>query len=105
MTSFLSTSTLFTTSCKCYVQYTILCAKGWIDCGVMFGIGVKQDAPFTPTIPPYIKLETYLDEIDGDYPCSINMLNAILFVYVDNVVLLCKLGAGSQRLLNKLHVS
>ena len=24
-------------------MYTIVCAKGWINCEVMFGIGIKQD--------------------------------------------------------------
>lgn len=65
---------------------------------------LNKDAPFySHYSASSLYLRTYLDEINGDSPFLINILNAILFVYVDNVVFLSKLGVGLQRLLNKLH--
>ena len=48
------------------------------------------------------KLKTYLDEIDRDSLCLFNTMVAIL-LYVDDVVLLSRLGANLQRLVNKLY--
>ena len=48
------------------------------------------------------ELENYLEKIDGYSPCLFKTIVAIL-LYGDNVVLLSKLGAGLQRLLNKLY--
>ena len=65
---------------------------------------LNKDAPFYAHYSASsLNLRTYLDEINGDPPCLINILNAIHFIYVDNFVLLSKLGVGLQRLLNKLH--
>jgi hypothetical protein len=64
---------------------------------VMFNIGIKQECP----LPPHIvgmcidELEKYLDEVDGDSLCLLDMMVAIL-LYVDNVVLLSRSEASLQ---------
>ena len=89
-------------------MYIVVYAKVWINGDthdeVMSNIGVKQGCPLSPPHTQfglYIdELETYLDEIDGDSPCLLNAVVAIL-LHVDDIVLLSRLGASLQRLLNK----
>ena len=67
-------------------------------CGeVMFDIDVKQRCPLSPILfNLYIdELETYLDEINGDFPCLFNTMVVIL-LYVDHVVLLSRSNVGLQ---------
>ena len=65
----------------------------------MSDIGVKTMMSSPTLFGMYIdELETYLDEINKDFPC----LFAIL-LYTNDVVLLSKFGVGLQRLLNKLY--
>ena len=66
---------------------------------VMSNISVKQRCPYSTLFNLYIdELETYLDEISGDSLCLFNLVVAII-LYVDDVVLLSRLGASLQRLL------
>ena len=65
----------------------------------MSDIGVKQDYPLFPTLVGLyiVELETYLDEIDGDFLCLFSTMVVIL-LYVDNDVLLSIFGTCPQRL-------
>jgi hypothetical protein len=95
--------TSFTTHCEGHVHQKIVQKDGLIV-KLCLTLVLNKDAPFySHYLASSLYLGTYLDEINGDSPCLIYILNAILFVYVDNVVLLSNLGACLQRLLNKLH--
>ena len=65
----------------------------------MSDIGVKQDYPLFPTLVGLyiVELETYLDEIDGDFLYLFSTVVVIL-LYVDNDVLLFIFGTCPQRL-------
>ena len=89
-------------------MYTTIYAKVYINGNthgeVMSDINVKQGCPlFSTLFGLYIdELETYLDEVDWNPPCSFNMVVAII-LYVDVVVLLSKSIPCLQKLLNKLY--
>ena len=70
----------------------------------MFDNGVNKRCSPSPTLfTLYInELETCLDKINGDSPCSFNTMVTIL-LYDDNVVLLSKSWACLQRIMNKLY--
>ena len=71
---------------------------------VMSDISVKQGCPLSPIIFGSYndELETYLDETDMDPMCLFNEVVGI-HLHADNVVMLSKLGASLQRLMNKLN--
>jgi hypothetical protein len=66
---------------------------------VMSDIGVKLGCPLSPTLfGLYInKLETYLDEINGDSLCLFDTVVGIL-LYSANVILLSRSGACLHKL-------
>lgn len=70
----------------------------------MFDVGIKQVCPLSPALfRLYIdELEPYLDMIDMGSSCVFNIMIAIL-LYANDVVLLSKLGASLQRLLEMLY--
>ena len=84
-------------------MYTAIYAKVRINGNnhgeIMSDIGVKQDYPLFPTLVGLyiVELETYLDEIDGDFLCLFSTMVVIL-LYVDNDVLLSLFGTCPQRL-------
>ena len=84
-------------------MYTAIYAKVRINGNnngeIMSDIGVKQDYPLFPTLVglQIVELETYLDEIDGDFLCLFSTVVVIL-LYVDNDVLLSIFGTCPQRL-------
>ena len=70
----------------------------------MSNISVKQGCLLSPTLfrLKIDELETCLDEIEKDSMCLFNTMVVIL-LYAHNVVLLSRIDASLQRLLNKLY--